>query len=337
MFAHRWYVVIESLWHDLRRHGWRALLTPTFQREDAAGTGDEHDRARRQTVIALLFAAGAAAIPATADAQGVVSGYVSEIGGASGDCLIVRGSETIPVQYWTEIRVGDQVSVRGPGFVAIAVGDDASPLLVTRQNSPLRIAALARRGMLLQGLDWARQALTDWSDSEVVEAKTRGVENAGQLDLPLLAGSTPARIVAGERRFSLAWVGGTPPFRVTLIGPSGASVLDLAAAEERRVSATLRLAEGDYEAQVTDRAGLKVIGAFEATATAPGVDTSDLATLPPGMARLLAAARLSELEDGAWRLEAFLRLAEATRNDRVARMMADRLSRGLPLSELNQR
>jgi hypothetical protein len=335
MFVHRWFDVLETLWRDWRCHGWRALMTPALRGEEAAGAPE---RQRPHAVIALALAVGASCLATTAEAQGVVAGYVSAIGGVSSECLILRGGEQMPARYWAEVRDGDVMIVLGQGFIEITQDDAAHPRRVTHQNSPMRITAGTHRGVLLQVLDeiseGIKQALTEWSDSEVVEAKIQEAGASVALALPLLAQPVDHRVVAGTRRFSLAWVGGRPPFRVLLAGPGGTNVLDMQAGEERLVSSPMRLGEGAYEARVTDAAGQTVIGAFAATSIRPAVDEHGLAGLPPGIARPLAAARLSDAAQGAWRLEAYERLAEAGRDNRAARMMADRLAHGLPLSEL---
>ena len=336
LFAHRWYTVLETLWHDRHRHGWRALLAPAFRRDEEPAAAKGHRRARRHATIAIVLAACAAAAPTRADTQPVVAGYITEIDGASSDCSIMRGSEPIPVHYWSEIDVGDIVSVHGVGYVKIGWDEKATTFQVKAGNSPLKINAPARHGMVMQGLDYAGQALTEWSDGDEVQAKIRNVKDAGPLELPLLSGSTPGRVVAGNRQFTLAWTGGSPPFHVTLAAMSGGAGQEWKAVGDRRVSAKLRLPEGQYEARVTDDHRLTVIGALEVSSAAPTEDDAGLAEFPPGVARLLAAARLSDMDTGAWRLEAYERLTELAGTSRAARLMAGRLAQGLQLSDLNR-
>ena len=67
--------------------------------------------------------------------------------------------------------------------------------------------------------------------------------------------------------------------------------------------------------RVIDAAGATVIGLFEAIASEPTVNEYGLAGLPLSIARPLAAARLSDTQGGAWRFEAYERLAEDRREN----------------------
>ncbi len=165
-----------------------------------------------------------------------------------------------------------------------------------------------------------------------VEALSRG-SSSKSLSIPLLAASTRQSVVAGTRPFHIAWVGGKAPFAVELIGPSGAPVVTWPQTAEHSVAATVTLEEGFYELRVANASGQPVLGAFEATSQPPVVDRRGVEQLPADLGAALLAARLADIDDGAWRLEAYERLTAEPGGD-AARIIAERLAHGLSLSEL---
>jgi hypothetical protein len=167
-----------------------------------------------------------------------------------------------------------------------------------------------------------------------VEALSRD-SGSKSLAIPLLATSMRQTIVAGKRPFHIAWVGGKPPFSAELIGPSGATVARWPQTTEHSVAATVSLEEGFYELSVTDASGQPVFGAFEATPQPPMVDRRGVEQLPPDLGAALLAARLADVDDGAWQLEAYERLT-AEPGGEAARIIAKRLAQGLSVSELRQ-
>jgi hypothetical protein len=179
-----------------------------------------------------------------------------------------------------------------------------------------------------------------WSGEPVadVDPGAPRVELAGRavastsLAIPLLASSTPQRLVAGTRSLRVAWAGGKPPFKATLIGPDGTSVATWATAE-RSAAKTLDLAEGPYELHVTDASAREVLGAFEVTGQAPTVDQADVGGMPRDYRQAILAARLAAMDDGAWQMEAYERLVAAPAGD-ATRLTAARLAHGLSVLAL---
>lgn len=317
-------------------------------------------RSMCRVVLVAVLAGGLAANGGAASGPPPIAGYVASVDGRTTACVIQRGRKDLPARYWTDLLIGDQVIARGDCRVELMPQDGPRRWTVFASNSPASMTARAKRQTPLPAMvERMGLALSRWNDDlqPPVPPKAPPLKKGAKpppkpaaaappppppLAVALLTGPVRQQLFAAARRFNLAWTGGKPPFTVTVRpqgaiiaplpgavpDPAGAPPWTFQAGEERVVSSVIAPLPGTYDVRIQDAAGAEVTGTFEAVETPPIIDLHDVETLPPGIARVLAAARLANMDGGAWRLEAHTRLTDLGRDDYAAALMARQLLLG---------
>jgi hypothetical protein len=318
-----------------------------------------------RAVMAALVVFAPSGVGLAASGPPPIAGYVASVDGRTTVCVIQRGRKELPARYWTDLLVGDLVIARGECRVELMPQDGPHRWTVVASNSPAGMTQRAKRQTPLpEVVERIGTALSRWNDDlqPPIPPKVPPLKKGAKpppkpaavappppppLALGLLAGPVRQHFFATARRFNLAWTGGKPPFAVTVKArgpiiaptpgtggdPGGAPSWSFQVGEERVISSVIGPLPGTYDVRIQDAAGAEATGAFEAVEAPPVIDLHDIETLPVEIARVLAAARLANLEGGAWRLEAHARLTDLGRDDYAALLMARQLLLGRDLPD----
>lgn len=289
------------------------------------------------------------ALPARAAGEDRAVAYVTRLSAPCSPRFEVRDprtGQTVPsenpgcaVTYFRALHEGEQIVISGPNDWLELRFDGGRTVRLQQGNSPFDLrgggAAASPFDNLLASLFDALRGLwpsgSGAADATAVTAVTRG-QAGGIFEVPLFDSAATLRLAAGERRFTLEWNGGAPPFRVKLerdgeTVPAGAWS-DVA---DQVIDAKLvDLKPGRYQLSVRDRRGARQVARLEVVDPAarprpPARLNSDEADAD--IAALAYAAWLAA-EDDVWRLEAYLRARELARQYPPAGLFAMRLGEG---------
>jgi hypothetical protein len=143
-----------------------------------------------------------------------------------------------------------------------------------------------------------------------------------------LGGNRIQKIAVGERQLWLSWSGGLPPFRVSLTSSRGPIALGTSDLPEITLG-PVRIARGTINLSIEDNRGRKFTAKLTASEDLPVAPNYSASAPTSELARYLAAAWLSQQDNGVYRLEAAQRLSTLARTLPVAAS----LRRGLLVAE----
>jgi hypothetical protein len=277
----------------------------------------------QRNFIAGIFLAGACVVAflTPARAEQTLARHVGSVHAYSGkgsDFVLKRAGQTVPVRLLLPLEEGDEITTPKDGVLVIRY-TDGSEDKVTQERPPFRVTAHGRPVALSDKALVVLERAGLWA-SKKQESMRPAV---GRRDTDPLAWLIPglsdgsARVVRGDRRLGLAWKGGKGPFRVTIKGADGRTLLDAKVKpSEVGTIEPRKLEPGQHDVILEAADGKRLEGRFivvEAGAAPPA--EAELQTwLAPGWAGAVAARSLAE-QDRAWCYEAYLALIGAEKND----------------------
>jgi hypothetical protein len=285
------------------------------------------------TVIGAAVLIAAAGGARAAAAQGI-AGIVIEYQPAAATHTVQRAQDGVSelVGLGTPVHVGDRVVIGERGAVTIEFANGRRETYTGPQTVLVpAVPPLGVAGRIIQGL----RSLVAQEYRSGTTAATRGTgECAGVADPPPVTAPVlrpVTRLLAGTRDLSLAWLGGCAPYAVRL-ERGGRSLVDAAGLGRPLLRTdTIVLEPGAYRLAITTSgpatgAAFDVIVADALPAAPDGLDADD-----SPLGHVARAAWLAELDDGAWRWEAFQLLRPLIREGHtLAGVLADLLMWGDP-------
>ena len=276
------------------------------------------------------------AAPAKSE-RSVEIGYVRSFEGIAETYSIFRQNELMNIQFFLPIHQGDIILLHADqGRVELSLGDNNTLVQIETEHfpcpvapedweptsetehSPCPVPPVDRPPTIPQ---IAYEQLGGWlserNDYQVITGVTMGGPGSLALRIPGLADGR-TQLVAAERPFGIAWLGGTPPFDVQVVyQKNGAAVIDRSMAGGTAVEtryllteAPINLVEGGYRVVIRDNRGFVVEGSFSAapssTLPVPPVELGP-SSFDAAAADTIMAAWLAGQADGLWALEALQR------------------------------
>ena len=241
------------------------------------------------------------------------------------------------IGYFSALQQGDQIIIDDPDDWLELLFNDGRTRRLTWGDSPFNVNGAgdwtASFNRLLRSL-FELFASTPGGAISTHSAVSRGTPG-GPFEVPIFDGASSTMLVAGERPFTLEWNGGVPPFRVELARHGDVALVgewrDIESQALKRQSVDLK--PGGYQITVRDAAGerrtvdVKVI---EATAQ-PHLSRDVLSSYRDvDIAAFVNVAWLVG-QDGAWRLESYIRAFELASRYPPAEILVDRLAEGRPI------
>lgn len=275
------------------------------------------------------------ALSAAANAGNPAVAQIVDFNMSTDAYAIVRVGAHPKVSYYQDLNRGDKILVKRADATIVIHYADQRTDIVTRAKSPYTVHTIAGGGFSLSRLVaelW--QNATFEADTVRRSDLTRGATPTAKsaalaLRIPGLADGS-ARIAAGPRHFVLQWVDGRRPYRVTVSGSAGETVVDERDIDGERLivrSQAASFAPGRYDIRLVDAEGKIVYGSF--TAVAAGIPAvQDFPDVPNAAEKsVLNGVLLSR--DPTYAYEALLRLYDGlAAQARVAEDCATWIARG---------
>lgn len=266
--------------------------------------------------------------------------WIQDFGGKPSDYELKRAGQSIPIEYYLELRPCDELSVLNltKGHELALKRDDGSEEKVTIDNSPYYVQSYGKPpGIITNVIAWVGRWTTGrvkaGEDRSLVSLTTRTEVAPVAISVPLAPGGT-AKLAAGTRPLHLYWQGGEPPFRLQLIATADNRIVmderDIRpqAHHWRFTSAPIGLEPGQYRLEIGDAERQQDV---EIQVVPLGMLPSlpELEQSTPADIRETAYAVWLAAQGEVWTMEAYQRAVALQDRDPPARILMYSLERGV--------
>jgi hypothetical protein len=291
-----------------------------------------------KNIVLTLLLGLSVTVNATSSA---VVGWIDDFEGEPNNYSLIRGSQPLPVEFFTPLQNGDKVRALHAQHRIILKFGDKTRVEVTQKNSPHIVKAIGKVPSKFDHLlTWVGESITSWyrKEKEVEErisTHTKGDAYSDVLpDIKLL--TVPKRsdkkmqVTVGMKPLYLAWAGGTPPYNLE-IKRHKKTLVSLKGLSTRRIHSLkcLLLQRGDYRVILRDAKQKQLAYTFTVVANKPPYPPELQNANLPDLTRLtLQAAWLAAQEKGIWAFEAYQSVAPIAQYYQPARILRDTLEKG---------
>ncbi|MCK5523077.1 MAG: hypothetical protein KAI83_08085 [Thiomargarita sp.] len=218
------------------------------------------------------------------------AGWINSFDSQRENYLIKRGNEKVPVEIFTVLQIGDEISVNtAQHFIELILR--GGTVQVTHENSPFKIDVAHQ---LPEGemSSWVKQCIESWHKLTHSKVNKVGQET---LSMPLLANVKSGTVlIAGKRPLYLQWYRGTPPYQVQIKQRDKVLLTQETFVPAIKTEAITFKANTSYRVVVTDANHQKFTGGFRVVKSVKLPSYPKLSQkLPDNFYRLLQATCLA--------------------------------------------
>jgi hypothetical protein len=267
-------------------------------------------------------------------------GRIASINGPVSAYALKRKAQNVKIGFLVFVYEGDEIKITNQEYTLELVLGGHQHVVVTYHNSPYTVKNIGKVPTPQKNATkWAGEELTGYHESRCdpkkmlcddISVTTRTQTRGNDILMPLLE-DNPSQIVAGERPLHLRWFGGESPYQVSIYENGQALTSKLVKDQWLKTQALSLEATKTYQVTITDVNGQTMTETFNVVATMidfPKVLQEDT-SLSPESRQTIWAMELAAQKKGKWMLEAYQQAAEIAGKHYPARLLRDRLEKGL--------
>ncbi|MEK8017457.1 MAG: hypothetical protein VSS75_011365 [Candidatus Parabeggiatoa sp.] len=298
-------------------------------------------------IAVIFYTRHEASYPNSSFDQGVteqktVAGRINSFDGPVSAYLLKQQSQIVKVGFLVPVYVGDKIEIKDQNHTIELFLGGHKHVKVAYQDSPYTVKSVGDVPTPLDNVLQTGINLTQEHERQLKEHNekcdpktmcdpiTTGTRNEtdGDMLIPLLE-DNPSQMVAGQRPLYLRWFGGESPYQVT-ISENGQSLASNSVEEQWIKTQELPLeVSKTYQVSIKDAKGQSIRQTFDVIATIDSPKKLQDSSLSPESSQTVWAMALAAQEQGLWMLEAYQKIAEIAEKHYPARLLRDRLEKGL--------